>query len=66
MITVRTRVRNVRSGMVHFMYEVLRAEDKSLLAEGETIHFVVGDDGNKRSFPDKYMKLLRGALATGD
>ncbi|MFB3814229.1 MAG: acyl-CoA thioesterase [Terriglobales bacterium] len=62
-ITVRTTIRNVRSGMVHFHYEVLRQEDASLLAEGETVHFVIGDDGNKRALPEKYLAALKSAVA---
>ena len=35
-ILVRTRLKNVRPLLLHFSYEVLRAGDQTLLAEGET------------------------------
>jgi len=60
-ILVRARVRNVRANMVHFEYRVVRAEDGSLLAEGETVHFTIDNHGRKRMFPDKYLKALRAA-----
>ncbi len=62
LITVRTTLKNVRNNLVHFGYEVLRAEDGTVLAEGETVHFTVDRDGNKHSFPDKYMNVLRAAM----
>src|SRR6202000_3342437 len=34
-VLVRTRLLNVRESVIHFGYEILRAEDNTLLAEGE-------------------------------
>src|ERR1700720_2131325 len=39
-IIVRTHIRNIRNSLIHFGYELLRAEDGTLLAEGETTHIV--------------------------
>jgi acyl-CoA thioester hydrolase len=61
-ILVRTHIKNLRASMIHFVYEVVRADDGTLLAEGETIHFTVDDQGNKRRFPEKYMHAMRAAL----
>ncbi len=61
-ITVRTTLKNVRDGMVHFHYDVVR--DEILLAEGETVHFAVDNASNRRSLPDKYLKALRTAMGT--
>ncbi len=62
-ITVRTTIRNVRNSMIHFHYEVLRAEHNELLAEGETVHFVIGNDGNKCPLPEDYFAALQSAVA---
>ena len=60
-ITLRTRLLNVRKSLLHFRYEVLRDEDGALLAEGETIHIVV-DSGFKRiPLPQKYLPSFRKA-----
>ena len=41
LISIRTRLMNVRESLVHFGYELLRADDQTLLAEGESVHLVV-------------------------
>ena len=41
MVTIRTRLVNVRDSLLHFAYEVVRDEDGIMLAEGETVHLVV-------------------------
>src|SRR6266487_6492195 len=40
-LIIRTTLKNVRASMLHFTYEVLRAADQTLLAEGESNHIVV-------------------------
>ena len=65
LITVRTCLKNVRAGLIHFHYEVLRAEDGSLLAEGETVHLTLDGQGNRRPFPPKYRTALKAAMAIG-
>src|SRR5438270_5974369 len=64
-IIVRTHLKNVRASLVHFGYELLRAADGMLLAEGETTHVVIDQDMNKRGIPDKYMKAFRAAVSNG-
>ncbi len=39
-IIVRTHIKNIRDSLIHFGYELLRANDDTLLAEGETTHIV--------------------------
>ena len=39
-VLVRTQLLNVRESVVHFGYELRRAADGALLAEGETTHIV--------------------------
>ena len=39
-IIVRTHLKGVRESVIHFGYELLRPDDGTLLAEGETTHIV--------------------------
>jgi acyl-CoA thioester hydrolase len=57
-IVIRTELKNVRESLLHFRYEVLRAEDSALLAEGETTHIVVNSKFEKTVLPEKYLRLL--------
>jgi acyl-CoA thioester hydrolase len=58
-IVVRTRVTQLRSRTIKFAYEVLRAGDGRLLAEGETHHVVMNREGRARSFPQKYAEKMK-------
>ena len=53
-VLVRTQLKNVRDSLLHFSYEVLRANDGTLLAEGETTHIVVKRNMEKKALPEKY------------
>ena len=64
-IVVRTSLKNLRDSLIHFRYEILRARDRTLLAEGETVHLVVNGEGKKQRFPDKYLLPLRAAFRSG-
>jgi acyl-CoA thioester hydrolase len=60
-IIVRTRGVELRSRSVKFAYEVLRASDGTLLAEGETHHIVMNRQGRAKSFPPKFAEMMKGA-----
>jgi acyl-CoA thioester hydrolase len=60
-IIVRTHLENVRGSLVHFGYELLRASDGALLAQGETTHVVTDDQMKRRTIPEKYMQAFRTA-----
>lgn len=60
-ITVRTTLKNVRESVIHFGYELLRAADGVLLAEGETMHVVTDAQMKRRAIPEKYMHAFRRA-----
>jgi acyl-CoA thioester hydrolase len=60
-ILVRTRLKNVRDSLLHFGYEIVRAEDGTLLAEGETTHIVVDSKFEKSAMPEKYKKAFAKA-----
>ena len=62
LIVIRTRMLNLRGFLIHFGYESLRDEDNTLIAEGESIHLVVGPDMQRCSLPDKYMVPLAKAM----
>jgi acyl-CoA thioester hydrolase len=61
-VIVRTRLRNVRESVIHFGYELLRAGDGSLLAEGETTHIVTDASFKIVELPEKYLNVFRAAL----
>ena len=58
-IVVRTRLADVHRSLLRFRYEVLRAADRKLIAEGETTHVVVDDKLKRRSLPQKYLAAFR-------
>lgn len=53
-VIVRTHLKNVRESLVYFGYELVRASDGALLAEGETTHIVTDAEMNTRAIPEKY------------
>ena len=57
-VLVRTQLLNVRESVVHFGYELRRAEDGALLAEGETTHIVTDAAMKIAEMPDKYMTVF--------
>jgi acyl-CoA thioester hydrolase len=65
-IIVRTRVVKLRSRAITFAYEVLRAGDGLLLAEGETHHIVMNSQGRARAFPPKYAEMMKNGNVTSD
>jgi acyl-CoA thioester hydrolase len=60
-ILVRTHLKNVRESVIHFGYELIRANDGALLAEGETTHIVADAQMRKTTIPEKYMSAFRAA-----
>ena len=60
-VIVKTWLKNIRESVIHFGYELLRAEDGSLIAEGETTHIVADARMRKTVLPEKYMKVFREA-----
>lgn len=58
LLFVRTKIAEIRSRSIRFVYEIFRPSDGKILAEGETLHIVT--DGSKRikQVPDVYRKLL--------
>jgi len=61
-VVVRTQLLNVRDSVVHFGYELRRADDGTLLAEGETTHIVTDASMKIAALPEKYLKVFRAAV----
>ena len=59
-IVVRTQIKNVRSSLLHFSYEILREADRALLATGETMHIIVNSKLERTALPEKYMQAFNG------
>jgi acyl-CoA thioester hydrolase len=59
-IVVRTQIKNVRSSLLHFSYEIFREADRTLLATGETMHIIVNNKLERTALPEKYMKAFNG------
>ena len=60
---VRTRLKAVRESVVVFSYELVRADSRTLLAEGETTHIVTDSNMKVAALPEKYLKAFRAAMA---
>jgi acyl-CoA thioester hydrolase len=61
-LTVRTYLKNVRGSVLHFAYEILRGEDNTLLAEGDTTHIVVNSKMEKISLPAEFQGAFEAAV----
>lgn len=65
LICVRTSLLNVRESFLRFGYKIVRDSDQALLAEGETVHLVVGADLKRTPLPEKYLKTFLTAAGQG-
>jgi len=63
-VIVRTCLKQVREKVIHFGYELLRADSGAVLAEGETTHIVADAQMKPRRLPQKYMEVFRAAVGT--
>jgi len=59
-ILVRTTIERAGRRVMSFTYSIFNAETGTLLAEGRTVHVVIGKDGKPKSVPDRYYELLKG------
>ena len=60
-IIVRTQLRNVRESMIHFGYELVRASDGEVLAEGETMHMILDAKMKPTPLPPDILQAFREA-----
>lgn len=59
-LTIRLKVGEVRSRSIRFIYQVYRASDETMIAEGETLHLVTDQDKKVRTLPENYRKMFLG------
>ncbi len=57
-LIVRTKIEEIRSRSLRFVYEIFRPSDETLLAEGETLHLVTDENKRVRSLPENYKEKL--------
>jgi len=65
-VTLRTRLAQLRGSLLRFRYELVRKSDGRLLAEGESVHVVVGSDMKKTRLSAKYRDALMAAAGEED
>ncbi|QNI37905.1 acyl-CoA thioesterase [Edaphobacter albus] len=61
-LIVETRLLAARGPVIKFGYRIVKAADRAILCEGETVHVVVGKDMQKRTLPEKYAKRFAEVL----
>lgn len=57
-LIIRTKIGEIRSRSLRFLYEVIRPEDQVVIAEGETLHVVTDENKKVRSLPVAYRTML--------
>jgi acyl-CoA thioester hydrolase len=57
-LIIRTHITELRRRSLRFGYEIVRAADGQIVAEGETGHVVTDSNGRVRSFPEGYATRL--------
>jgi acyl-CoA thioester hydrolase len=57
-LLIRTHIAELRRRSLRFGYEIVRASDDQIIAEGETGHDVTDGNGRVRSFPEGYAQRL--------
>jgi acyl-CoA thioester hydrolase len=62
-LVVRTKVGEIRSRSLRFVYEIYRPSDDTVIAEGETLHLVTDEKQKVKTLPASYRdKLLSDEL----
>jgi acyl-CoA thioester hydrolase len=56
-IVVETELSRLKTRVIEFTYRINCGT--ALLAQGRTVHVVIGKDGRPRSMPDRYRELLK-------
>jgi acyl-CoA thioester hydrolase len=57
-LMVRTKLGEIRSRSLRFLYEVVRPADSTIIAEGETLHLVTDEHKKVRTLPENYKAML--------
>ncbi len=59
-VVVETELSRVSTRVVEFTYRIKSGGTR--LAEGRTVHVVIGTDGRPRSMPGRYLELLKSRV----
>lgn len=59
-VIVRTRLKDANKRMITFGYQILRKDQKDVIAEGETQHICVDSNGKTKSLPREFLVCLTG------
>src|SRR5215467_4396146 len=59
-VLVETELARVKNRVIEFTYQI--KSGPILLAEGRTVHVVIGTDGKPRLMPERYLKFLKSKL----
>ena len=65
-ITIRTWIAQMRTSLLRFQYELVRKSDGRLLAEGESVHVVVGRDLKRTHLTEKYRSTFHAAAEVAE
>jgi len=57
-LIIRTKLGEMRSRSLRFLYEVIRPSDETIIAEGETLHLVTDENKKVRILPESYKTML--------
>jgi len=57
-LIIRLKIDEVRSRSIRFVYEIIRPDDDSMIAEGETLHLVTDSNNKIRQIPAIYRTKL--------
>ena len=58
-LVIETELARAKGRIVEFTYRIKR--DDTVLADGRTVHVVIGPDGRPRAMPQRYLNLLQEA-----
>ncbi len=61
LLTIRTRILEAKTRVLKFGYEILRQEDRKLLATGDTTHVTTQPRGPREALPRKIQKRISRA-----
>lgn len=61
-VTIRTRVSQVRSRLIHFAYEVVDTDAGDLLVTGYTTHICLDQDGKPVRIPQEWRRFWAGLV----
>jgi acyl-CoA thioester hydrolase len=61
-IAIETTISALRGFVLKFRYRVVRVDDGTLLAEGETTHVITDGNMQKRTLPEKYVQAFRTVM----